>query len=36
MNGEHRVLAGSVIVASILLLVVLAVLALVTLLDPVP
>lgn len=36
MNGEHRVLAGSVIVASVLLLVVLAVLAFVVLLDPVP
>ncbi len=36
MNGEHRVLAGSVIVASVLLLVVLAVMALVILLDPVP
>lgn len=36
MNGEHRVLAGSVIVASLMLLVVLAVLALVVLLDPVP
>ncbi len=36
MNGEHRVLAGSVIVASVLLLVVLAVLGFVVLLDPVP
>ena len=36
MNGEHRVLAGSVIVASVLLLVVLAVLGFVALLDPVP
>lgn len=36
MNGEHRVLAGSVVVASLLLLVVLAVLAFVVLLDPVP
>lgn len=36
MNGEHRVLAGSVVVASIMLLVVLAVLAFVVLLDPVP
>lgn len=36
MNGERRVLAGSVIVASILLLVVLAVLAFVVLLDPIP
>lgn len=36
MNGEHRVLAGSVVVASIMLLVVLAVLAFVMLLDPVP
>ena len=36
MNGEHRVLAASVVVASIMLLVVLAVLAFVVLLDPVP
>ncbi len=36
MNGEHRVLAGSVIVASVLLLVVLAVLGVVVLLDPIP
>ena len=36
MNGEHRVLAGSVIVASLMLLVVLAVLAAMILLDPVP
>jgi hypothetical protein len=36
MNGERRVLAGSVIVASIMLLVVLGVLALVVLLDPIP
>ena len=36
MNGEHRVLAGSIIVASALLLVVLGVLAIVVLLDPVP
>jgi hypothetical protein len=36
VNGEHRVLAGSVVVASLLLLVVLAVLAFVVLLDPVP
>ena len=36
MNGEHRVLAGSVIVASLMLLVVLAVLAVMILLDPIP
>jgi hypothetical protein len=36
MNGEHRVLAGSVIVASLMLLVVLAVLAAMVLLDPIP
>lgn len=36
MNGEHRVLAGSVVVALVMLLVVLAVLAFVVLLDPVP
>ncbi len=36
MNGEHRVLAGSVIVASLMLLVVLAVLAAMILLDPIP
>ena len=36
MNGEHRVLAGSVIVASLMLLVVLGVLALMVLLDPIP
>ena len=36
MNGEHRVLVGSVIVASLMLLVVLAVLAAMILLDPVP
>ncbi len=36
MNGERRVLAGSVIVASLMLLVVLGVLALMILLDPIP
>jgi hypothetical protein len=36
MNDRRRVLAGSVIVASILLLVVLGVLAMMVLLDPVP
>jgi hypothetical protein len=36
VNGEHRVLAGSVIVASLMLLVVLAVLAAMILLDPIP
>ena len=36
MNGEHRVLVGSVIVAVLLLLLVLAILGLVVLLDPVP
>ncbi len=36
MNGERRVLAGSVIVASLMLLVVLAVLAAMILLDPIP
>jgi hypothetical protein len=36
VNGERRVLAGSVIVASLMLLVVLGVLALMILLDPIP
>lgn len=36
MKGEHRVLAGSVIVASLMLLVVLGVLGLMVLLDPIP
>lgn len=36
MNGERGVVAGSVIVAAILLLVVLGVLGFVLLLDPVP
>ena len=36
MKGEHRVLAGSVIVASLMLLVILAVLAVMILLDPIP
>ena len=36
MNGERKVLAGSVIVASVMLLVVLAVMAFVVLLDPIP
>ena len=36
MKGERTVLLGSVVVASVLLLVVLAVLGFVVLLDPVP
>lgn len=36
MKGERNVLVGSVVVASVLLLVVLAVLGFVVLLDPVP
>jgi hypothetical protein len=36
VKGERRVLAGSVIVASLMLLVVLGVLAAMVLLDPIP
>lgn len=36
MKGEHAVLAASIVVASILLLVILGVLAIVFLLDPIP
>jgi len=36
MNGERRVLAGSVAVAALLLILVLGVLGIVVLLDPVP
>ena len=35
-DGEHRVVAGSMIVASVMLLVVLGVLGFVILLDPLP
>jgi hypothetical protein len=36
VNGERHVLAGSILVASVLLLVVIGVLALMVLLDPLP
>jgi hypothetical protein len=36
VNGERRVLAGSILVASIMLLVIIGVLALMVLLDPIP
>ena len=36
MKGEHVVLAASIVVASIMLLVILGVLAIVVLLDPIP